>query len=62
QQWAQFSAYANESHEVDILEFVNKKLVREEKYSGVRFRSLSAPEIDERIRPINGRLWHTYSR
>lgn len=29
QQWAQFSAYANESHEVDILEFVNKKLVRE---------------------------------
>lgn len=29
QQWAQFSVYANESHEVDILEFVNKKLVRE---------------------------------
>lgn len=29
QQWAQFSVYANESHEVDILELVNKKLVRE---------------------------------
>lgn len=29
QQWAQFSVYASESHEVDILELVNKKLVRE---------------------------------
>lgn len=29
QQWAQFSVYASESHEVDILEFVNKKLVME---------------------------------
>jgi len=29
QQWAQFSVYARESHEVDILELVNKKLVRE---------------------------------
>lgn len=29
QQWAQFSVYAKESHEVDILELVNKKLVRE---------------------------------
>lgn len=28
QQWAQFSVYARESHEVDILELVNKKLVR----------------------------------
>lgn len=29
QQWAQFSVYAWEAHEVDILELVNKKLVRE---------------------------------
>ncbi|WP_313629912.1 integrase [Pseudomonas sp.] len=29
QQWAQFSVYAKESHEVDILELVNRKLVRE---------------------------------
>ncbi len=29
QQWAQFCVYARDSHEVDILEFVNKKLVRE---------------------------------
>lgn len=29
QQWAQFSIYAKESHEVDILELVNKKLVRQ---------------------------------
>lgn len=28
QQWAQFSVYASESHEVDILELVNSKLVR----------------------------------
>lgn len=28
-QWAQFSIYAKESHEVDILELVNKKLVRQ---------------------------------
>ncbi|WP_157986850.1 hypothetical protein [Pseudomonas sp. Larv2_ips] len=38
-----------------------KEMLSEEKYSGVRFRSLSAPEIDERIRPVNGRFWHTYS-
>lgn len=29
QQWAQFSIYAKESHEVDILELVSKKLVRQ---------------------------------
>ncbi|CAM3703970.1 integrase [Pseudomonas wadenswilerensis] len=29
QQWTQFSIYVKESHEVDILEFVNKKLVRQ---------------------------------
>lgn len=28
-QWAQFSIYATESHDVDILELVNKKLVRQ---------------------------------
>lgn len=28
-QWAQFSIYAKESHGMDILEFVNKKLVRQ---------------------------------
>ncbi|WP_339471713.1 hypothetical protein [Pseudomonas sp. EL_65y_Pfl1_R83] len=39
-----------------------KEMLSEEKYSGVRFWSLSAPEIDERIRPVNGHLWHTYPK
>lgn len=35
-------------------------MLRKKKYPVVRFRSLSAPEIDERIRPVNGRFWHTF--
>jgi len=39
-----------------------KEMLSEKKYLGLRFRSHLAPEIDERIHPVNGRLWNAYSR
>ena len=35
-------------------------MLSEKKYPGLRFRSHLAPEIDERIHPVNGRFWHTF--